>query len=259
MTGAARGLAIVLLASSLAVCSDRSAIVPQDHGVSSQQQYQDQATRTGLSWEAVSAVVSIIAAGLSFYFFIRNLSLAEKNAERTVTVDAQHLLLEINKQYLSDPALFAIYDDWPGRAQALQDPTFADKLKALGYLKLNVFEIVFDALSPQSDAYGAWVAYFDDSLRRCSVLRYELGKQPEIYGTKLLAAFDRWQETGSAKIVPTTQTNRWQVPLPFTTAAVGLLLSFFLHNTVGGVAATVIGFLIGSVIVYVIGKLPAHG
>src|SRR5882762_5659163 len=97
-----------------------------------------------LVFAGVSAGVSLIGAGLSIWYLRKNVKLSKQIADRTVTVESQKLLLEINKQYLSNPALFAIYNDHPGREKLLKDcPALADKIKALGYLKLNVFEIVF--------------------------------------------------------------------------------------------------------------------
>jgi hypothetical protein len=168
-----------LLSSLFAVCASSLQVTAQNHAVSAQHRVEDQpAGDARLSWEAVSAIVSIVAAGLSFYFF----RLSKQIANRTVTVQAQRLLLEINKQYLSDPALFAIYDDWPRRDELLQDPRLADNLKALGYLKLNVFEIAFAALPLGDDAYDRWIAYFDDSLKRCTVMRNELSPARDFPG-----------------------------------------------------------------------------
>jgi hypothetical protein len=66
------------------------------------------------------------------------------------------------------------------------------RLKALGYLKLNVFEIVF-AVLPRGKAHVVWAAYFEDSLKRCSILRDELSHQPEIYHAGLIAAYKKWR------------------------------------------------------------------
>jgi len=112
-----------------------------------------------------------------------------------VTVESQKLLLEINKQYLSCPDLFAIYKDYPGRDELLnKDTKLPEKVKALGYLKLNVFEIVFAVLPTKGSSYKAWEAYFEDSLNRCPVLVEEISAQRAIYGSHLLAAYDRWFE-----------------------------------------------------------------
>jgi hypothetical protein len=258
MNRAARVLAILLLSLLIAVGFCIRGAAAQSNTASVNQR-NDSPGAARWPWQGVSEVVSIVAAGLSLYFFVGNVKLTRKIADRTVTVTAQQFLLEINKQYLSDPALFAIYDDWPGRDKLfLEDPNFVNRLKAMGYLKLNVFEIVFAALSPGSDEYDAWVAYFDDSLNRCSVLRDELANQPKIYGRKLLAAFRRWQNTGSANITPSETSTPRQVPLPFTTAAIGLLVSLFFHNSVGGVTATLIGFATGALIVFLTGRVPSH-
>lgn len=142
-----------------------------------------------------AAVVSLSGAIGSLVYFLRNAKLSKQIADRTVTVESQKLLVEINKQYLSNPDLFAIYKDYPGRDKLLsKDDKLPEKVKALGYLKLNVFEIVFAVLPTKGSSYKAWEAYFEDSLNRCPVLAEELSAQRGIYGSHLLAAYDRWFE-----------------------------------------------------------------
>jgi hypothetical protein len=146
--------------------------------------------REGLGLAIASTTVSIIALGLSFLYFWRNRKLSKEIADRTVTIEAQKLLLEVNKQYVSDPRLFAIYDGYPKRDELFKkEPDVLEKVKALGYMKLNVFEVVYSVL-PEG---GAWQAYFEDSLEKCSLLRQELTEQKKIYDNNLVAAYERWK------------------------------------------------------------------
>jgi hypothetical protein len=138
-----------------------------------------------------AVVVSIIALCLSRLYFVRTRDLNQQIAERTVTIEAQKLLLEINKQYLSEPALFAIYDDVAVTAQlGAPDKKLEQRIRALGYMKLNIFELVYDVLP---DA-GPWKAYFEDSLTRCKVLRDELNAEllTGLYNEKLVRAYRDW-------------------------------------------------------------------
>jgi len=138
------------------------------------------------------AIVSILAATCSVYYFYKNRKLSSDNADRTVTFEAQKLLLEINKQFIADPSLFAIYDDNPQNKEALKiNPQLKAKVEALGYMKLNVYEIVFAKLPDDSGA-GAWKAYFLDSLDRCSVLAEELKASKAIYHPRLLKEYEEW-------------------------------------------------------------------
>jgi hypothetical protein len=125
-------------------------------------------------------------------------------AERTVTIEAQKLLLEINKQLVSEPALFAIYDAHPGRQDLLaRDPRLPKKLEAIGYMHLNVFEIVF-AVLPHGKSYKTWIEYFNDSLNRCSILQKNLDANLNIYHDDLKAAYKSWRD--SRKPAPTSGT-----------------------------------------------------
>jgi hypothetical protein len=140
------------------------------------------------------AIVSILAAIGSLYYFYKNRDLSRDIADRTVTFEAQKLLVEINKQFIADPSLFAIYDDNLENKKALEnDPKLKAKVDALGYMKLNVYEIVFSKL-PDDPREGSWRAYFIDSLDRCSVLAEELKVSRGIYDPKLLKAYDDWVE-----------------------------------------------------------------
>jgi hypothetical protein len=155
----------------------------------------------------LAALASIAGAGLTFYYYQKNLELSKEIASRTVTLEAQQMLLEINKQYLADPALFAVYDDWEGRDELLKKggADLPTKLKALAYLKLNVFEVVFAVMPPNSPPYSAWMAYFEDTLSRCSVVRDELSANSRIYHPNLIEAYSLWTRK-SAKGAPKAVT-----------------------------------------------------
>jgi hypothetical protein len=142
-------------------------------------------------------VVSILSLAVSgytaFYLYGKNYELSKVIAERTVTIEAQTLLLEINKQFVACPDLFAIYDDYPGRANLLAgEPKLLAKLRAMAYMHLNVFEIVF-AVLPGGTSRKTWVKYFEDSLNRCSIIQEELDANPEIYHADLMAAYRSWR------------------------------------------------------------------
>jgi hypothetical protein len=139
------------------------------------------------------AALAVVSAIFSLYFFIENRKLSRGIADRTVTFEAQKLLLEINKQFIADPTLFAIYDDDPKHRKALEnDSQLKAKVDALGYMKLNVFEVIFAQL-PDAQRDAAWNAYFLDSLDRCSVLAEELRISKPIYHPKLVEAYEKWE------------------------------------------------------------------
>jgi hypothetical protein len=138
----------------------------------------------------VSIIAAVLSVGFNIVFFILNRDLNKQIAERTVTIEAQKLLLEINKQYLSCPDLFAIYDDVAAIRPGAIDDNLKKKIEALGYMKLNIFELVYEVL-PNADP---WKAYFEDSLKRCQVLREELNRElgTGLYNRKLIKAYTDW-------------------------------------------------------------------
>lgn len=143
------------------------------------------------------AVVSVVAALFSFYFFNENRKLSRQIADRTVSFEAHKLLVEINKQFVADPSLFTIYDDNLENRKALaNDRALKAKVEALGYMKLNVFEIVFARL-PDDVRKKGWNGYFLDSMDRCSVLAEELRISGSIYHPELIRAYQEWlRDTG---------------------------------------------------------------
>jgi hypothetical protein len=148
----------------------------------------------GIPGAIVSLIAAISSVIFSLYYFSKNRTLSREIAERTVTFEAQKLLLEINKQFIADPSLFAIYDDNPANEQALKKYSkLKAKVEALAYMKLNVFEIVFAKL-PNDSTAGPWKAYFLDSLDRCSVLRDELKTSKAIYHPRLVHEYKEWDK-----------------------------------------------------------------
>jgi hypothetical protein len=89
-------------------------------------------------------------------------------------------------------SLFAIYDDIQENKKAPETSRrLNDKVNALGYMHLNLFEIVFSQVPDVSEA-GPWKAYFLDSLDRCSVLAKELKAQKAIYHCRLVEEYEKW-------------------------------------------------------------------
>jgi hypothetical protein len=153
-----------------------------------------QSSRIALGALGVS-FLAFVASGYAA-FFVQRIS-----AKRTVMIESQKLLLEINKQFVSNPDLFAIYDDYPRPQQLVSDNAFQEKLKALGYMHLNVFEIVF-AVLPWGASRKTWRKYFRDCLNRCSILPQELDDHPEIYHSTLMKEYLKWHEAARPRSNP---------------------------------------------------------
>jgi len=176
------------------------------------------------AWVSSSAVVAVIALIVSVAVYRKTSELSKKIADRTVTIEAQKLLLEINKVLVSDPRLFALYQQSDqihksiteieeelnstanadllkavGIAQA--DTNLAGKLAALGFMQLNVFEIVFAQMPRDVDEYQTWKNYFEDTLGRCPTVKklLELKEAKAIYHKDLMKSFEDWEEKEKEK------------------------------------------------------------
>jgi len=135
---------------------------------------------------------SVIALVASICFFVMTRRQSIVFADRTVRIEAQKLLLEINKQFLANPALLGVYDEnfekLPFEKRKSND--FKLSLRALALMKLNVFEIVF-AVHPAGRRRAPWEKYFKDSLEKCSPLREVLDKYNDMYSDDLIEAYGK--------------------------------------------------------------------
>ena len=141
-------------------------------------------------------VGSLIAVGATYGIYRKTRALSNALADRTVRIEAQKLLLEINKQFVSNPELLAIYDaefdNLPKERQV--DAKLRGSLRAMAYMKINVFEIVF-AVHPSGTNDGPWKAYFSDTLQNCTLVRKELRDHEKLYNTVLVNAFKASEES----------------------------------------------------------------
>jgi hypothetical protein len=146
-------------------------------------------------------LISIVVAALSAAFSWRNYSLSSKLATRSLFLEGQKFVLEIDRQLLSDPHLWYVYDDYeklppdtdPNFNPA--DPLFQAKLRAFAYLHLNMFEVIL--------AYGAagldteskmWMAYFYDTLARSSLVRRILDQNPHLWNEEFFSLYRGWKD-----------------------------------------------------------------
>lgn len=148
-------------------------------------------------------MVSILAAGLSAFFFWLNYQNSKKNANRSIYIDGQKFVIEICKQLISEPLLWCLYDDNPlrvERAREIEDPLFEQKIRAFAHLHLNMFEIVVNEVPKpgfgrKKNPSNVWFNYFHDTLKRSSLVR-EVLEEPEsnhIWSPVLLKEYLKWK------------------------------------------------------------------
>jgi hypothetical protein len=142
---------------------------------------------------ALAWTTGISAAGVSALVASLGYMLNREVAFRSATIEAQKMLLEINKQYVANPKLLHIEGENVGSVD-LTDAAFYLQLKAMAYLKLNVFEVIF-AVLPAGAERKIWVSYFASSLSRSGLLVDELETNRDIYHTTLINEYDVWKRT----------------------------------------------------------------
>jgi hypothetical protein len=204
---------LAMLPSGGEETAQRAAGVPNSAEVPPAHTGNQPAGRSIWTQVVLTGIIPLFAAVCSLYFFFKNRDLSKGIANRTVTFEAQKLLVEINKQFIADPSLFAIYDDIQENKKALDSSRrLKDKVRALGYMKLNVFEIVFSVV-PDVSEDGPWKAYFLDSLDRCSVLADEIKTFKAIYHCRLVEEYEEWvNDTEGRKRRETVRSQRISQP-----------------------------------------------
>jgi hypothetical protein len=160
--------------------------------------------------DIIGPLISAVAAGFSIFFAGRAFRHTRKTADRSLTLEAQKMLFEVDKQLISEPKLWSIYDDHP-IVTATQDksPEFQAKLEAFAYLHLNMFDVVIlEALDP---AIGAeqrrsrvWLDYFYDTVARSSVTRgiLERPDSVQLFNPVLLKLYKQWKKKAQGKAKP---------------------------------------------------------
>src|SRR5437867_3375128 len=82
--------------------------------------------------DVLGPAISSVGALLSALFFWRNSAMANRMADRSIYVEGQKFLIEICKQLIADPTLWALYDNHPVRTAGAVDtkaPLFEAKLE----------------------------------------------------------------------------------------------------------------------------------
>jgi hypothetical protein len=156
----------------------------------------------------VGPLVSMLAAAISAVFFVLSFRLSRKMADRSEHMEAQKLLLEVNRQLIADPRLWGLYDDHPVRKDGsfdLDSPLFVAKLEAFAYFKLNMFEIILvHAETTRSKrkraASNSWHDFYIYSIAHSSMTRSILDRPDSVhvYNPVLMKLYTDWKSTVEA-------------------------------------------------------------
>lgn len=148
-----------------------------------------------LSLSALSALATLIGVTVTIVLYFKVKGLNTQWADRTVKIEAQKLLLEVNKQYAANPDLWAVYDanfdKLPMERQT--DRKLQDALRAVAFMKLNIFEIVF-SVHPSGPEQTAWKGFFKDSLEQCTLVRRMLNDYKNLYNPNLLKIYEEFKK-----------------------------------------------------------------
>jgi hypothetical protein len=124
-------------------------------------------------------------------------------ADRSLNLEAQKMLLEINRQLIADPWLWSIYDEHAVRADAdfsakcAESRLFHAKLEAFAYLCLNAFEVILAEARGRRNESNIWADFFRDSVARSTVVRSIL-ERPDasrIWSPILIERYEEWKSS----------------------------------------------------------------
>ncbi len=142
--------------------------------------------------ELIAVAISFISLGVSVYVERRAARLNESSFRRTAEHDHISALLELDRVLISNPELWAIYDDHPlaRKHRTRSDGLAAARREAFIFSHLNIFELVHDfyhgsiRMSACDRRYwSAWDRYIRQFFRTSSEAR-SIFRQPraqEIY------------------------------------------------------------------------------
>jgi hypothetical protein len=158
--------------------------------------------------DTAGPIVSMFAAAISILFFVLSFRLSKRMANRALNLEAHKMLIDIDRQLIADPRLWAFYDDHPvSKDQELNESSlqFRAKLEAFAYLQLNMFEIILLEIPEPAEGMdrnhsNVWCDFFFDTISRSSLARSILDRpnSGKIYNIVLLALYDQWKSSAGA-------------------------------------------------------------
>lgn len=163
------------------------------------------------------SLFSLVVAGLAAY---RAHSLSTLQLRLGSRHNFHKLLLDLNKELIRDPTLWAVYDSHPMAAHCGDDVLQRAKLEAFAYMKFNLYHIVFAYYENQDkeseaerDFHRAWDNTCRDFLND-SALGREILSRPEteaIYGPRFVGYLHRLLGSDKPSCLPSSQAD-WTTP-----------------------------------------------
>lgn len=97
-----------------------------------------------MTWTLVSVVLAFLSLVISLIVALRSWQYSEIGVRYTARNQYMNALFDIDRQLLSNPHLWAVYDNHPLASTKSSDPIEAARREAFIYLHLNLFETVFN-------------------------------------------------------------------------------------------------------------------
>jgi hypothetical protein len=142
-----------------------------------------------LSFSIISLVVAAVVALQTYRLSRYQLHIASRH-------EFLKLLIDIDKELIRDPMLWAHYDNHPLAKLLTDDPVQAAKLEAFAYLKLNLFNMVFEyarearrVATHEVESFDSWDGFCQHNLANSRILRAII-QRPEfeqVYGKAFAA------------------------------------------------------------------------
>jgi len=140
--------------------------------------------------EATTLFLSILSLVIAAFAAYRTYVLSEYQLRLNTRNEFQKLTLEIQKELIRDPELYAVYDDHPMVLRRQQNPELYYRLEAFAYMVLNVFDTVFcfygdskKLTKSENRSFQMWHGLLADFLRKSSIARTILDRSEtrEVY------------------------------------------------------------------------------
>ena len=110
--------------------------------------------------EAISITLSLVSLGIASFAAWRAYQLAHTQLRLANRNEFQRMLIDLDKELIANPRLWAVYDSNPMPNERIEDPVEQARVEAFAYMHLNVFELVYSFFNDPGDLTrverGAW-------------------------------------------------------------------------------------------------------
>src|ERR1051325_8146403 len=170
--------------------------------------------------DKITLTVSLFSLSISIFVAYKSYRLGQHQLRTNTRNRFQPLLIDVNRQMIQHPELWAFYDSHPVPRDWLNNPIEKARLDAVALMLVNVFECVFGfyggsarLTKTEQQAFEAWKDFLRDTLKQSSVAR-EIWNRPnikQVYNASLVAEINAFIKCIAANDSITSSERQEQI------------------------------------------------